>query len=623
MPGAGLEPAMPLRAAAFKAADFASLSTRAPLILAAGWRSEGGPRSSSIGRVIPRPPGYCATIPKRDMSHPLNWLYRKLGRWYPTVFVTAEMLIAFPVVIGALALFSFYYDPGPERATIIVGATLFLTAIAVVSVLARVYRRLRPLNAYLGGDHSAETTGDAWAAAVELPNNVVRRDFFMPVAITVPLVVLTVVLLDISWLAAFPLLFAALTVVGYAAILHYLALEVAMRPILYDINETLVEPVRIERPDLTLRIKLLASLPLINVITGMVVAALTSEGGGATSLGLDVLIALFVSFTISLELTILLSRSILRPIEDLEAATERIRQGRFDEHVPITTADELGELSSAFNQMIDGLSERERLREAFGTYLDEDVAEYIIRQDYDPEGAEAEVSLLFCDVENFAASAGEATAPEIVSRLNELYECVVPIVARHRGHVDQFIGDGLLAVFGAPERTEDHADRAVQCAVEIARTVNSRRPGGFRVGVGVNSGTVVVGSIGGAGRLAFSVIGDAVNVASRVEEMTRRTGDPVLITADTRVLLSETIEVVPRGEREIKGTGRLVDVFAPVVPVAVETKPGADVGDPLGAPEPGGLGRPQKAGEGLGRRSPGTGLGQSAPPAPGGYTLPG
>ena len=557
------------------------------------------------------------------MSHPLNWLYRRLGPWYPRVFVTAEMLVAFPVVLGALALFSFYYNPGPEKGPIILLAALVMTGVAVVAVLARVLQRLRPVTRYLRGDHSARSTSEAWRAAVDIPTQLVRRDFFVPVLITVPLAILAAVLLGLSWFAVFPLLLVSLIVVGYAAILHYLALEVAMRPVLYDINETLAEPVRIERPDLTLRVKLLASLPLINVITGMTVAALTSEGGSTASLGLDVLIALFVSFTISFELTILLSRSILRPIEDLEAATERIRQGRFDEHVPVTTADEFGELSSAFNQMIDGLAERERLREAFGTYLDEDVADYIIREDYDPEGAEAEVSLLFCDVENFAATAAKASAPQIVSRLNELYECVVPIIARHRGHVDQFIGDGLLAVFGAPEKREDHADRAVQCAVEIARTVNSRSPGGFSVKIGVNSGTVVVGSIGGAGRLAFSVIGDAVNVASRVEEMTRETGDPVLITEDTRVLLSETIEVTPRGEREIKGTGREMGIFAPVVPFAVDTEPGDDVGDPLGAPQPGGLGRPQMPGEGLGRRSPGGGLGQSAPPSPGGYTLPG
>ena len=151
-----------------------------------------------------------------------------------------------------------------------------------------------------------------------------------------------------------------------------------MRPILFDINSALDTPVRINRPVVPLRVKLLGSLPLINVITGIVVAALTSNGGGTDALGVAVLIALFVSFTVSFELTVLLSRSILRPIEDLEAATERIRQGRFDEHVPVTTSDEFGELSSAFNQMVDGLAERERLREAFGTYLDEQVAQHLI-----------------------------------------------------------------------------------------------------------------------------------------------------------------------------------------------------------------------------------------------------
>jgi adenylate cyclase len=361
-----------------------------------------------------------------------------------------------------------------------------------------------------------------------------------------------------------------------------------------------------------LRVKLLGSLPLINVITGLAVAALTSNGGGADALGVNVLIALFVSFTVSFELTVLLSRSILRPIEDLEAATERIRQGRFDEHVPVTTSDEFGELSSAFNQMVDGLAERERLREAFGTYLDEEVAAHLISEDFAPHGQEVEVSLVFCDVRDFTTAAAEADAPEVVARLNELFECIVPIVARHRGHIDQFLGDAVLAVFGAPEKVPQHADRAVQCAVELARTINSRRPGGFEVGIGVNTGKVVAGAIGGAGRLSFSVIGDAVNLCSRVEAATRETGDPVLITGDTRALLSETVEVKPRGEREIRGYDRKVELFAPLVPVALETGPGTDINDPLGDPVVGGLGRAPVPGDGLGRRSrPGPGVGRA------------
>src|SRR5919106_5489031 len=483
-----------------------------------------------------------------DMSHPhiLTWLYRKLGRNYPGAFITVELQSAFFVAAGAVALFGFYYSVSSDDFLKILAVTIGLTGVGIAFTLARVLRRLRPLKAWIGGDRSSEKTAEAWHLAVNLPVELVRRDFFVPVVVTLIVVAASVAILDLSWLAFFPIVIAGLLTTAYAGTLHYLALELAMRPILFDINPALDTPVRIERPTVPLRVKLLGSLPLINVITGLVVAALTADGGGTDALGVAVLIALFVSATISFELTVLLSRSILRPIEDLEAATERIRQGRFDEHVPVTTSDEFGELSSAFNQMVDGLAERERLREAFGTYLDEEVARHIISEDYNPDGHEVEVSLVFCDVQEFTEHSARASAHEVVSRLNALFECIIPIIGRHSGHVDQFIGDGLLAVWGAPERMSDHADRAVQCAVEIASTVNSRRPGGFEIGVGVNSGVVVAGSIGGAGRLSFSVIGEAVNLASRVEGMTRETGDPVLITAATRALLSETIEVEAR-----------------------------------------------------------------------------
>ncbi len=544
--------------------------------------------------------------------HPLTWLYRKLGRHYPGVFITLELQSAFLIATGAVALFSFYYDLSSHEFLEVLGITLALSAIGIAYVLVRVLRRLRPLKAWIGGARSSEQTAEAWHHAVNMPMQLVRRDGLVPVLVTIAAVIASMLVLGLSWLAFFPITFAALLTVAYAATLHYLALELALRPILFDINDALDTPVRIDRPVVPLRVKLLGSLPLINVITGLAVAALTSNGGGADALGVNVLIALFVSFVVSFELTVLLSRSILRPIEDLEAATERIRQGRFDEHVPVTTSDEFGELSTAFNQMVDGLAERERLREAFGTYLDEEVAAHLISEDFEPHGQEVEVSLVFCDVRDFTTAAAEADAPEVVARLNELFECIVPIVARHRGHIDQFVGDAVLAVFGAPEQVPQHADRAVQCAVELARTINSRRPGGFEVGIGVNTGKVVAGAIGGAGRLSFSVIGDAVNLCSRVESATRETGDPVLITGATRALLSETVEVKPRGEREIRGYDRRVELFAPLVPVALETGPGTDVNDPLGDPVVGGLGRAPVPGDGLGRRSrPGPGVGRA------------
>ena len=261
---------------------------------------------------------------------------------------------------------------------------------------------------------------------------------------------------------------------------------------------------------------------MINVITGLVVAGLS----GANSLGLSVLVAIGVATTISLELTILLSKSILGPLADLQRATDALAEGDLDVAVPVTTSDEIGELAASFNEMVEGLRERERIRQAFGTYLDHEVADHILSDGFSERGDIVEVSILFCDVKDFSGFAETASAQEVVARLNALFEVVVPAIAAEGGHVDKFEGDGLMAVFGAPQIVPEHADRAFCAGLEIDRLVNhgSTAGGGFEVGLGLNTGRVVAGSIGGGGRLNFSVVGDAVNVASRVQAATRETG---------------------------------------------------------------------------------------------------
>jgi len=330
---------------------------------------------------------------------------------------------------------------------------------------------------------------------------VISRDMKLPILIVaLPGAIAAVVVLGLSWTAFFPLFAGALISIAYAGILHYFALETGMRPVLVDINRVLPPRLQTGPRSLPLRFKMMASLPLINVITGLVAAALstTDSGtpGGGAGLGFDVLVAIGVAFTISFDLSMLLTKSILRPIGDLSKGFAAVKEGRYDVSVPVTTADELGELSAGFNQMVEGLAEREKIREAFGTYLDREVAEYILSEGFSPEGVEVEVSLLFCDVRDFTGFAGDAEPHEVVARLNELFEAMVPIVSRHGGHVDKFIGDGLLAVFGAPEPFSDHADRAVRAAVEMVRSANHGDSGLLPIGVGVNSGPVVAGSIG-------------------------------------------------------------------------------------------------------------------------------
>jgi class 3 adenylate cyclase len=188
--------------------------------------------------------------------------------------------------------------------------------------------------------------------------------------------------------------------------------------------------------------------------------------------------------------------------------------------------------------MAAGLEQRERLRDAFGTFVDPDLTERVLEEGTDLAGEEVDVSLLFMDIRGFTTYSEKAEAQEVVARLNDLYGEVVPVILRHQGHANKFIGDGLLAVFGAPDRIPDHADRAVAAGLDIARLVRERYRGEMRVGIGVNTGRVVVGTIGGGGRLDFTVIGDAVNTAARVESATRQTDDDLLITEATRGALS-------------------------------------------------------------------------------------
>jgi class 3 adenylate cyclase len=316
-----------------------------------------------------------------------------------------------------------------------------------------------------------------------------------------------------------------------------------------------------------IRWKLLAGLPLINIITGVVVSGLSGDGTAQIGdLGIDVLVAVGVAFTVSLELTLLLSRSILDPIDTLRRATERVGQADFSVRVPVVSGDETGQLSRAFNEAIAGLGERDLLQEAFGAYVDPDVAERVLEEGTALQGEEVEVTILFLDIRDFTGFAERATPREVVDQLNAFFDVVVPVLTAHGGHANKFVGDGLLGLFGAPDQRDDHADRAVAAALEISRVVAEHFDGRVRIGIGVNSGPVVAGTIGGGGRVEFTVIGDPVNTAARVEEVTRVTGDDVLITEATRQLLTRDFgRLERRPSAPLKGKSERVPLWAPCV----------------------------------------------------------
>ena len=253
----------------------------------------------------------------------------------------------------------------------------------------------------------------------------------------------------------------------------------------------------------------------------------------------------------------------LRPIRDLAEATKRIAAGDYSRRLPVVQDDDLGALSASFNRMQAGLAERQRLQVAFGTYVDPALAARLLDQGDDVfSGERREVTVMFIDVRDFTPFAEANTAEDTVSRLNELFQIVVPAVVDAGGHINKFLGDGAMAVFGAPNDLAGHADVAVSAATRIQRLVGERFGKELRIGVGINTGVVIAGTLGGAGHLEFTLIGDTVNVASRVEQLTKTTGDPILLTEHTvAALVSAPSGLVDRGVHLLKGKSVGVQVF--------------------------------------------------------------
>ena len=315
------------------------------------------------------------------------------------------------------------------------------------------------------------------------------------------------------------------------AMARALVLELALRPVLEDLGGAPPDAA----PHIGLRWRLLAVLPAINWGTGVVVAGLlTDERGDLETLAIAVGVAAAVTLTISIWMTLLLAEAVSGPVTRLRDATRSVARGDFDVRVPVVSTDEAGELAAAFNEMTAGLAERERLRDAFGAFVDPTLTERVLAEGTDLSGEQLEVTVLFVDVRGFTAFSEAAGPHDVVARLNDLFGTVVPVVLRHGGHANKFIGDGLLAVFGAPVRHPDHADRAVAAALEIAACAP------LPVGIGVNTGPVVAGTVGGGGRVDFTVIGDTVNTAARIERATRTTGDAVLGAETTRAPFAGT-----------------------------------------------------------------------------------
>ena len=234
-----------------------------------------------------------------------------------------------------------------------------------------------------------------------------------------------------------------------------------------------------------------------------------------------------------------------------------------DMAVTVTPVSAGGELTLVARDVTERRRSEHYLERTFGTYLDREIAEHILREGPGLRAREVDVTMMFVDIRDFTAFAEQFEPGEVVETLNCLFELVVPIIAARHGHVDKFVGDGLLAVFGAPASQPDHADLALDAAAAIAAAAEERFEGDLEIGIGIDSGTVIVGNVGGGGRLDFTVIGDAVNTAARIETATRTTGDAILFSEHTlRRLRRDGRPIAPRTSVPMKGKRNNVSLYA-------------------------------------------------------------
>ena len=246
---------------------------------------------------------------------------------------------------------------------------------------------------------------------------------------------------------------------------------------------------------------------------------------------------------------VFIARGVTQPVISLSKGVRRIMSGDYRVQVPVNTRDELGDLASAFNSMAEGLEERDKVRDLLGKSVSPEVARELMRSKIELGGELRNVTILFSDLRAFTAYSETQSPHALVEELNLYFTEVTRAVESAGGIVDKYIGDAVMAVFGAPVAMADHADRAVRAAQEILLAEGalnrSRSLAGlpeFRTGVGISTGDVVAGNVGSASRHNYTVIGNEVNLASRLESLTKeaRFRARIICSDSTRLALTGT-----------------------------------------------------------------------------------
>lgn len=253
------------------------------------------------------------------------------------------------------------------------------------------------------------------------------------------------------------------------------------------------------------------------------------------------LLALFVLSTLIAAVAArFIALHVTRPVQRLAASAGRVSEGHYETIGDIGARDELAALAASFDDMVRGLIERDKVRAMLGKVVSPAIAEELLAQEIDFSGQEQEVSVLFSDIRGFTSLCEGRAPSDILSMLNDYLATVSDLVDARDGVVDKYIGDAVMALFGAPLVAPDDPQRATETALAMVRALpalNAQFAAGgwppLAIGVGIHTGIAVAGNVGSATRLNYTVLGDTVNLASRLEGLCKHYGVPVIVSADT------------------------------------------------------------------------------------------
>lgn len=274
------------------------------------------------------------------------------------------------------------------------------------------------------------------------------------------------------------------------------------------------------------------------------------------------------SFFSALRLNKLVSSSVARPLRQMLRAVDRIQKGDYSAQIQVVSNDEIGELGDAFNEMIHGLAEREQLRKVFGKYVNPEIRDEILSGRIPLEGERREATMMFTDLRSFTPFV-ENNQPEVViAGMRSYFTAMHRVIRQHQGVVLQFVGDEIEAAFGVPVPNSDHADQAMHAALamraalaELNQVRSAQGLAIFSHGVGLHSGPVLAGNSGSEEQSSYALIGDTVNVASRIQGISKELEWDILASRETVSRLSFDCPAQEVGPHAIKGYSKPVVIY--------------------------------------------------------------